>query len=148
MQRQRLLVELRRLDGPDGLLNAQADEHFRRDVLPAHRAGLPSTSALSSSIGALPVQWRWKVSSTPGRSSFFRQSVWQALSLSMKPGVSGSTRIRRRIAPQGTSSPQKRQRWPVVKLGSRRRGIARCYQVCVQERSSADEKKKGGPDTP
>ena len=37
---------------------------------------------------------------------------WQALSESMNSGVSGSTRIRRRIVPHGTNSPQKRQRWP------------------------------------
>jgi hypothetical protein len=50
----------------------------------AHMAqGFPSMSASSSSIGALPFQWRWKVSGTSGRSILRRHSVWQALSLSM-----------------------------------------------------------------
>ena len=40
MQRQGLLVELRLLDRSDGLLDAEADQHFGRDGLAAHGAGL------------------------------------------------------------------------------------------------------------
>jgi hypothetical protein len=50
----------------------------------AHMAqGLPSMSSLSSSIGARPFQWRWKVSGTSGWTTLRRHSVWQALSFSM-----------------------------------------------------------------
>ena len=83
MERQGLLVELGRLDGAGGALDAQADERGGGDRPGADGARPAVESAPSSGSGALPGQWRWKVSATSGRSTGRRQSAWQALSLSM-----------------------------------------------------------------
>ncbi len=123
MEGQGLLVELGAFDRAGGSLDAEADEVGGGDGRAQMAQGLLSMSASSSGIGALPFQRRCKVSGTSGRSTWRRHSVWQALSDNMKGGVSGSTRISRRIAPHSTSCPQKRQVTPVLKFGSRARGM-------------------------
>ena len=45
----------------------------------------------------------------------------------MEGGWPGSARGSRRIPPQGTSAPRKRQRWPVVKEGERRGSGGRAW---------------------